>query len=216
MSITFENLEKAAEIREIAENSKDFRKWAKENNKSPLNFSEWEEIIIDFYKEKNMLWEKPVAINSPYGFMGYEIFYPPKPEMVEIKPITFEKENNDYIWDLLLIDSDDESDDENDYENSKGEKKKKDNEEEKKDQEQKMCYQQDNPKRKGSKSFDRYNIYKTAESFKEYKILHKLAREKIEGSTSWKTDLQYDYNKGFCKGFKDIELSIIDNKLFLN
>ena len=50
----------------------------------------------------------------------------------------------------------------------------------------------------------------------EYKNLHKVARGKIKGSTTWKTDLQYDFIKGFCKGFKDIELRVINNKLIIN
>ena len=79
--------------------------------------------------------------------------------------------------------------------------------------EKNSCYLQDNPKKKGSKAYERYNIYKTAKTFKEYKILHKEAREKIKGSTTWRADLQYDFNKGFCFGFPDIKLSLNNDKL---
>ena len=52
MTLTFDQLEKAAYVREIAENSKDFHKWAKENKRSPENFCDWGEIISEFYEEQ--------------------------------------------------------------------------------------------------------------------------------------------------------------------
>ena len=38
---------------------------------------------------------------------------------------------------------------------------------------------------------------KDAKTFEEYKNLHKDAREKINGSTTWRADLQYDFKKGY-------------------
>ena len=206
MTLTFDKLEKAANVREIAENSKDFHKWAKDNKRSPENFCDWGEIISEFYKEQGTEWNEPIAIHSRYGFMGYDIFNPPKPKIEEIKPIGFENEG-DYDWSLFLNDSDDESgqdsDDENnqDFGNERVEKK--------------LSYEQDNPKKKGCKAYERYTIYKSAKTFEEYKNLHKEAREKIKGSTTWRADLQYDFKKGYCFGFPDVKISFKDNKLVI-
>lgn len=213
MSLTFDQLEKAVIVREISEKSQNFLKWAKENKKSPENFCDWDKIITDFYKEKGEEWKEPVAINCPYGFMGYEIFHPPEPKIEEIKPIGFDNDG-DFDWDLILNDSDDEDQDSDDNqdENKQDSPRFESGDEE---VEKNSCYQQDNPKKKGSKAYERYNIYKTAKTFEEYKILHKEAREKIKGSTTWRADLQYDFNKGFCFGFPDIKLSLNNDKLVI-
>lgn len=285
MTLTFDQLEKAAIVREISEKSQNFLKWAKENKRSPENFCDWDKIIIDFYKEKEEEWKEPVAINCPYGFMGYEIFYPPKPKIEEIKAIDFDKAG-DFDWDLILNDSDDEdSEDENKQESADNQEENiqyevwfNEGEETKggfksyedikeyfdtcveqmkeygiisietpiktpyhfacyafdedgdpvedlpveeldwsgdEEVEKNSCYQQDNPKKEGSKAYQRYNIYKTAKTFEEYKILHREASEKIKGSTTWRADLQYDFNKGFCFGFPDIKLSLNNDKLVI-
>ncbi len=114
MSITFQQIDKAMKVKEIVEYSKDFNNWAKKNKKSPENFCDWGLIISDYYKEKDEDWSQPVAINFPFGFMGYEIFYPPKPEIIEIKPIGFENGDNDmsFDMDLFLCESSDEEGDE--------------------------------------------------------------------------------------------------------
>ena len=104
MTMTFEQIEKAARVREIAESSQSFLKWAEENKKSPDNFCDWGVIIAEFYKKHGKEWDEPVAINSPYG---YEIFYPPKPEIEELNPIGWENDG-DFDLGLFLDDSDDD------------------------------------------------------------------------------------------------------------
>tara|TARA_B100001758_G_C18155366_1_gene476292 strand:- start:136 stop:507 length:372 start_codon:yes stop_codon:yes gene_type:complete len=104
MTLTFEQIEKTVNVREIAESSQSFLKWAEENKKSPANFCDWGEFIVEFYTKQGKEWDEPVAINTPYG---YEIFYPPKPKIEELKPIGCENDG-DFDLDLFLDDSDDD------------------------------------------------------------------------------------------------------------
>ena len=111
---TFDQLERAVNIREMVENSKDFYKWVQETEKSPENFCDWGEIISEYHHQNGTDWIEPIPIKSPYGFMGYEVFKPPPKKIVEIQPIGFSEPNevdNDLL-EMFLFSDDEESDEE--------------------------------------------------------------------------------------------------------
>ena len=112
-TVTFEQLDRAARIREMVENSKNFYQWVQETGKTPENFCDWGEIISEYHLQNGSEWIQPIPIKSPFGFMGYEVFEPPQKKTVEIQPIGFYIEPNEVDNDFLfLFDFSDDSDDE--------------------------------------------------------------------------------------------------------
>lgn len=117
-SVTFDELERAAQLSEIVDNCKPFYKWALENDKVPKYFSNWSKVITEYHLEKGTKWEEPVAINCAYGYMGYELIQPPKEEESSGE-ITFDWEREscgpvlfDSDLDFIIeTDSDEDSDD---------------------------------------------------------------------------------------------------------
>lgn len=94
-TVCFSDLDHAARLSEIVEAGAPFYTWIKENKKEPKYFSEWSNVIAEYHREKGTTWIEPIAINSPYGYMGFDLIKPPK---VESKPIQFgNKHTNDLI-----------------------------------------------------------------------------------------------------------------------
>jgi hypothetical protein len=107
-TVCFSDLDRAARLSEIVEAGAPFYAWAKENNKEPKYFSEWSNVIAEYHREKGTPWIEPIAINSPYGYMGFDLIKPPK---VESKPIQF---GNNHTNDLVLSEDSDEEYDSDD------------------------------------------------------------------------------------------------------
>ena len=109
-TVTFDELERAVNIREMVENSKDFYKWVQETEKKPENFCDWDEIICEYHHQNGTDWIQPIPIKCPYGFMGYEVFKPPQKKIEEIRPIGSDEVDNDLLE--MFFFSEDDSDDE--------------------------------------------------------------------------------------------------------
>ena len=77
-TVCFSDLDRAARLTEIVEAGRPFYEWAKANNKEPKYFSDWSNIIAEYHREKGTVWTEPIAVNSPYGYMGYDLIKPPK------------------------------------------------------------------------------------------------------------------------------------------
>ena len=63
-------------------------------------------------------------------------------------------------------------------------------------------FRQDNPKRKGSNAYKRYEVYKYAKDEIDYEFIWKKSKNNCidgfdETSATWKTDLRYDKWKGY-------------------
>ena len=122
----FSDLDRAARLTEIVEAGRPFYEWVKANNKEPKYFSDWSNIIAEYHREKGTVWTEPIAVNSPYGYMGYDLIKPPKEPLNPVQfgtsksgLVTFsddeEFDSDDFIdsdSELSLIeDSDDEEED---------------------------------------------------------------------------------------------------------
>jgi len=104
-TVCFSDLDRAARLTEIVEAAAPFYTWIKENNKEPKYFSEWSNVIAEYHREKGTPWIEPIAINSPYGYMGYDLIKPPP---VESTPIQFGIATSGEL--VLSEDSDEEYD----------------------------------------------------------------------------------------------------------
>jgi hypothetical protein len=76
-------IDKCMEMSEHVENSRDFHNWVA--GKPCEYFSQWKEYIQSYHDEKGIPWTRPIAVPSPYGFMGYDLV---KPEL-KSNPVTF-------------------------------------------------------------------------------------------------------------------------------
>ena len=125
-TVCFSDLDRAARLTEIVEAGRPFYDWAKANNKEPKYFSDWSNIIAEYHREKGTVWTEPIAVNSPYGYMGYDLIKPPKEPVHPVQfgmkcgngLVTFsddELDSDDFLdsdIELSLIeDSDDEKED---------------------------------------------------------------------------------------------------------
>lgn len=103
-TVCFSDLDRAARLTEIVEAGRPFYDWVKANNKEPKYFSDWSNIIAEYHREKGTVWTEPIAVNSPYGYMGYDLIKPPKEPL---NPVQFGTSKSG-----LVTFSDDEMDDE--------------------------------------------------------------------------------------------------------
>ena len=104
-TVCFSDLDRAARLGEIVEAGAPFYAWIKENNKEPKYFSEWSNVITEYHREKGTPWIEPIAINSPYGYMGYDLIRPP---IVVSTPIQFGTATSGEL--VISEDSDEEYD----------------------------------------------------------------------------------------------------------
>jgi len=103
-TVCFSDLDRAARLTEIVEAGAPFYAWLKENNKEPKYFSDWSNVITEYHLEKGTPWIEPIAINSPYGYMGYDLIKPP---IVVSTPIQFGTATEELV---ISEDSDEEYD----------------------------------------------------------------------------------------------------------
>jgi hypothetical protein len=110
-TVCFSDLDRAARLTEIVEAGRPFYEWAKANNKEPKYFSDWSNIIAEYHREKGTVWTEPIAVNSPYGYMGYDLIKPPKEPL---NPVQFGTKKSGLVTfsddDCIL--SEEDSDDE--------------------------------------------------------------------------------------------------------
>ena len=138
--VTFDSLDRAAQLTETVEDSRPMWKWVTENKKHPSCFSEWPETIKAYHATEGTRWIKNYAVPSPYGFMGYDIIKPPE---VVAKPLVFgttkpksglvtfsdsedgcsELDDEDLLWDSDDFVNDDDEDEEEDWSDDEGETK---------------------------------------------------------------------------------------------
>ena len=125
-TVCFSDLDRAARLTEIVEAGRPFYDWVKANNKAPKYFADWKNVIAEYHRENGTVWTEPIAVNSPYGYMGYDLIKPPKEPMYPVQfgtsksgLVTFsddEMDDDDFIdsdSELSLIeDSDDEEEEE--------------------------------------------------------------------------------------------------------
>lgn len=125
-TVCFSDLDRAARLTEIVEAGRPFYEWVKANNKEPKYFSDWSNIIAEYHREKGTVWTEPIAVNSPYGYMGYDLIKPPKEPVHPVQfgmkcgngLITFsddELDSDDFLEsdsDLSLIDDSDDEEEE--------------------------------------------------------------------------------------------------------
>lgn len=79
-TVCFDELDRAAQLTEIVEAGRPFYTWVEANNKHPQYFADWANIIAEYHREHGTVWTEPIAVNSPYGFMGYDLIKPPPPK----------------------------------------------------------------------------------------------------------------------------------------
>ena len=141
--VTFDSLDRAAQLTETVEESRPMWKWVTDNKKHPSCFSEWPETIKAYHAAEGTRWIKNYAVPSPYGFMGYDIIKPPK---VVAKPLVFgttkpksglvtfsdsedgcsELDDEDLLWDTDdFVDDDEDEDEDDDWSDDEGETKEK-------------------------------------------------------------------------------------------
>ena len=110
-TVCFSDLDRAARLTEIVEAGRPFYEWAKANNKEPKYFADWSNIIAEYHREKGTVWTEPIAVNSPYGYMGYDLINPPKEPL---NPVQFGTKKSGLVTfsddDCIL--SEEDSDDE--------------------------------------------------------------------------------------------------------
>lgn len=107
-TVCFDQLDRAAQLTEIVEAGRPFYDWVEKNNKTPQYFADWSNVIAEYHREHGSVWTEPIAVNSPYGFMGYELIKPPPKACPVMRPIPTHISSDS---DSDLLDSDcDESD----------------------------------------------------------------------------------------------------------
>lgn len=122
-TVTFDEMDRAAELSERVEDSQPMWKWVRENNKQPKYFYDWPTVIQEYHKAVGTPWTKDYSVPTPYGHMGYDTIKPPKVEVPAIKSglITFpceeedDEKNLDWILDMMESDSDSDEDEESDF-----------------------------------------------------------------------------------------------------
>ena len=111
-TVSFDAMDRAAELSERVEVSKPMWKWVKENNKQPKCFSDWPSVIQEYHRAIGTPWVKDYSVPSPYGEMGYDTIEPPRIEVpaIEPTPVAFpcgeadSEENTDWFLGLIGCD----------------------------------------------------------------------------------------------------------------